>query len=1828
MRVPFLALAALTPAIVLAAPASKPSSDIAGFTRGAPLPKWSLPLAEIPSTQSTEHVVVRLSETLAWVGATPAVTYNRAIQVNDSAELGVIGQFSISYFAQYQKLALHRVVLLRGEQRLDRTASVNIRPLQRETGIESGMLGGATSVQLLLDDVRAGDTLWITYTIEGENPVFGKRWAADYHLEGGTPLELRRITILHPRNRPLLWRQLGDFQQQKITPTLEVAGDIERIRFEARGLETIEGEPSVPADYIPVRTLQFSEYQDWQDVAAWADSLFPKLPASSSLKALAQQMRQQGDASAQAAAALHWVQNEIRYFSVSIGENSHRPQPPETVLQRRYGDCKDKSYLLISLLRELGIEAKPLLLSADAPRVAAKLLATPTWFNHVIVQISINGHDYYVDPTRTNQPEPLEAMPIAFPGASVLAVDAATRALSTIPERSDALPAFEHEESFTVQDFSGPAMLETRDTYRGNYADAMRQYFPRMSANEQKKKVLADYEKQYPGVTLEGAPSYQDKVKDNLVEIVSHYKLPKAIRLQDQTYQLDFSSKIIDGTLGIPSKLVRNFPFELASGQYHGRYRLHIHWPSQVRVSEPPRASKIDNDFFELRTEHAFQGSEGDYLIDYRLKQRTLPASELPALQEQSKQLNEYIESTMRLDSGSVVSAVLMPYSYRDLDSLRKTYAVEDAVEKLKPRKDQDIALSEACDYLRNITGLHEFVDWQAYLQAERMEKKLEAAKQQPGYALCKARLAFATADYAAGASALAEAGPLPDDEPLQRELAWAQLYNGDSTRAVATMARYRAARGKAAKGMADAQDLASQIALLQRAGQPLPTELIELASADPAGPWPHPLLAMQVGAISSEQLLQMADKLAPDAKMAVLNDAWFYIGQARLAAQDKAGALPAFRWFNINGLRGNPLTIQARAELRQLRASTYEDQGLRASLNKDYAGALAFWRQGVAVGEAGSQYGMGLAALNGNGMSKDVAQALHWFTLAAEQGYPEAQDMLGTMYSRGTGTAANQELALGWLRKAAEQDDRNALYDLGYRYRWGQGVKQDYAQALRYLRPAAEQGASYAMTELASMYRFGEGVTQDYAMAEFWNRRAISYRNPDAMYNLGRAFEYGEGMAKDEAKAAVMFRNSAEAGSSAAAVELGYMYEMGTGVERDFAAAVAWYRKAAEQDNRLGLRNLAGMYANGKGVRKDDEKAVELYRKAAELGESAAMVSLGYFYENARALPHDVVKAREWYLKAAQFNNAAAEFNLALIYEDGKGVAADPKQALEWYRKSAEHGDVDAQYRIATALREGDGLAVNKRESFDWYKKAAAQGHARAQAELGRMYMNGWGTPVDYGKAVDVLQKAVEQNHFGAMSNLGYLYETGKGVSRDLGRAIRLYQRPAEFDMVYACVRLSHLYLNEAPPWRDESKGKQLRQKALQQSTAEGYATLGFSLSTVEDLAGAENAYQRAVELETQHPQDDGVMLRVYLQSLIDFYLAHYQYAKAEQPMLRSLALWEKVLDANGGALADRLEALGDLYQNLGRYDQAERQYLRVLAVREQVYGPSSPEVAEMQGSIGNLYQTSDQFAKADAILRRTLALYENMPDAPQGKISWVLGNLSLATWARGQYAEAEAQLQRALALDEKAFGAQDSHVMSTLNTLAVIQDRRGKYDQASASMERAIAIASKILDQESVGFMPFLNNLAHIRIQQKQYAEADRLLHTTLATRERALGDDHPDVSNSLHYLGVLYKNQQRYAEAEPMLQRAIAIRERWFGPDFSEVADALQDLGQLYSEQGQYVKAEPLLERTLKIRSAILSANHLDIQETRRSLASLYRKTNREHAATELEKSVVLR
>src|SRR5690606_11023585 len=86
-------------------------------------------------------------------------------------------------------------------------------------------------------------------------------------------------------------------------------------------------------------------------------------------------------------ASVKFVQNEIRYLGLEGGIGAYQPFPPEKVLIQRFGDCKDKSLLLATMLQNMDIQAYPALVSTYEGHTIHTRPPSPISFNHCIVQV-------------------------------------------------------------------------------------------------------------------------------------------------------------------------------------------------------------------------------------------------------------------------------------------------------------------------------------------------------------------------------------------------------------------------------------------------------------------------------------------------------------------------------------------------------------------------------------------------------------------------------------------------------------------------------------------------------------------------------------------------------------------------------------------------------------------------------------------------------------------------------------------------------------------------------------------------------------------------------------------------------------------------------------------------------------------------------------------------------------------------------------------------------------------------------------------------------------------------------------------------------------------------------------------------------------------------------------------------------------------------------------------------------------------------------------------------------------------------------------------------
>ena len=513
-----LVAALLTPSIAMASPA----------VRSGPAPSWVRPVA-VPDSFPVPRARIRGGIYSLLVD----IQYNRAVRPAETwfhfadhvvNEEGVesASQVACEFDPELTQLTVHRVVIHRDGHRFDRLDPAKFRLIQREPSLEMSVYTGARTALLLVDDVRPGDTVELAYSIRGENPVLGGHFESLWPMAWSAPTGHVLHRLLWPSDRPITIRPLGS----DVRPTLHHDGTNVEYLLSSENGKVLEFEDDVPDWYDPQPLVQISDFASWNEVARWGAALYRIRPDSPHLRdRVAALQGPNHDLGRRALAAIAFVQDGIRYLGIELGENSHRPTPPDVVLARRFGDCKDKALLLVAILGELGIPAHVAFVSASRREGIRDWAPAPLAFDHAIVCFEYGGQRHWVDPTaQAVRAASLDELDVSAFGPA-LVLDDTTTTLTTVTQPIGAQAWTLVTKEFDARSLDEPAKLTVTTRYKGHAANRMRVAIRAMNTHEMSRGYRDFYAKLYPNVVQLAEPEIADDESSNVVRVVEKYRI-------------------------------------------------------------------------------------------------------------------------------------------------------------------------------------------------------------------------------------------------------------------------------------------------------------------------------------------------------------------------------------------------------------------------------------------------------------------------------------------------------------------------------------------------------------------------------------------------------------------------------------------------------------------------------------------------------------------------------------------------------------------------------------------------------------------------------------------------------------------------------------------------------------------------------------------------------------------------------------------------------------------------------------------------------------------------------------------------------------------------------------------------------------------------------------------------------------------------------------------------------------------------------------------------------------------------------------------------------
>lgn len=526
--------------------------------------------------------------------------YTRIVKkITDNVGIQEVAEIGDIYDPKYQTIKFHKIDVIRNGEIINKLDVNNFQVIRRESSSESFIYDGRLTAMTNLSDIRKDDVLDYSYTITGFNPIHNGNFSGAYSLNNYVYMNKSNVRLLSKDD--LNYKLFNSDLEPSITST----NGLKTYRWISENVKNIEIDYESPNWLIEHQNLFVSNYKTWTDVIDWGLDLYNvKDKISSALKAKVEAIKSTSEEdSDRIVSTLEFVQNEIRYLGLEDGIGSYKPFSPNKVFNQRFGDCKDKTLLMVTMLKAMNIEAYPMLVSTTLGQTLPEILPSPKIFDHVVVKvIHKSGRHLFYDPTITNQKGTYDK--IYFPNyVNGLVIKDGNSNLEEIQNFSDNL--IEVFDDFYLEDVGKGATLKVKTNYYEYEADKMRLYYKNNSLSAIKKDFKGYYSSYYENIEVIEDPIIKDDSLNNKLTIYEQYKLQdiwEEVVTDGDDIGVTFTPTAIYDILIIPTE--RNKTKELAL--YYPASKRHT---IKVKLPRPWNISPTDYNIYSKDFYYEFEGS-------------------------------------------------------------------------------------------------------------------------------------------------------------------------------------------------------------------------------------------------------------------------------------------------------------------------------------------------------------------------------------------------------------------------------------------------------------------------------------------------------------------------------------------------------------------------------------------------------------------------------------------------------------------------------------------------------------------------------------------------------------------------------------------------------------------------------------------------------------------------------------------------------------------------------------------------------------------------------------------------------------------------------------------------------------------------------------------------------------------------------------------------------------------------------------------------------------------------------------------------------------------
>lgn len=568
-------------------------------------------------------------------------------KVVSEAGLESVSRISVDFAPSYETVDFHHITVWRKGAAREILPDIQPAILRREQDWEMlGMLDGRKTMLFTLEDIRVGDIVAYDFTLRGDNPIFKGRASGSGYLRFGFPVERVHLRLVHPPEARIFIAGINGAASGRV----ESSGKNWARVWDSTRLAPLLYESDAPSWLEVYPRVQWSEYETWKDVVDWAVEMYPFASPISPALAAWIDIHNTLEPRERVRAALRLVQDSVRYLGLEIGESSHKPADPSVVYARRFGDCKDKVFLLCALLRHMGMEAYPALVNTDMRDKVAEYQPSPKAFNHVIAKVPFEGRTYWFDATlQGRKGDPFKIQNIAF--GKALVVDRGNFDFEDIELGPESEGNVDITQSFKVARWDSTASLVVTSVYTGAEAEAVRADFRDRNREEMQNNYRDYYAGNYPGIRVDRPMEFQDDSAGERVTLTEFYAVDSLCQPAEGTGRTACSLYPVDVSALVPrpNRKIRTADYALA---YPKKVREEITLRTPEPISLTTENRRIEHDDFEFSWNESSRGGFTRMEYSYTALSDHVPVSRFKSYLDDINIINDNLGATIYPEPG------------------------------------------------------------------------------------------------------------------------------------------------------------------------------------------------------------------------------------------------------------------------------------------------------------------------------------------------------------------------------------------------------------------------------------------------------------------------------------------------------------------------------------------------------------------------------------------------------------------------------------------------------------------------------------------------------------------------------------------------------------------------------------------------------------------------------------------------------------------------------------------------------------------------------------------------------------------------------------------------------------------------------------------------------------------------------------------------------------------------------------------------------------------------------------------------------------------------